>query len=1241
MQSGFRPGYAWRRLLAMKAGRGGVTFPLSLDVHARVRFVRARRCGQGAKAGRSFALLVLGLAMPLLASEAALANPLPYTVPVTLPAAGASPAVSSAAPFTPTVKSLVAQLLPSNPPTPAELMNAATVMHGTATVPLVSNQETCNTIGGNLAPTGTMPVIAPLCWADAQGVNVENGSQVRQTTAPPLRVAMSSSWDPSVLNAWGQVEGREGRYLGVTGIYAPQSDLIRVPDFGRNLTVFGEDPFQDGTMAAAEVNGIQSKGLMAQVKHFAFYTGQFAVFGGDSQVQDQAAHELYLQPYEYGTTGSGVLPNPGQSASMMCSYARFELTAAPGVNGAPPSDLSPPGGEFACDNPIKNDVAYRLWKWQGFFASDYDVAMDSTVQAMNSGTAQEMPTDVFYGDPLVAAVESGAVPLDTFKLALARILYQEERFHLLGHADGNSNYLSPSNPTPPQNTASGHVPPPDTPSQPGLTAAMKSEDAAVTERAAEESAVLLKNAGGALPLTSADLQKGVLVVGDAAEYMPADPGSEQADGYLDRDAVSPLEQLKQFAPSGSKITFSPYMPGTAPTASDGEAVPQSVLSSDGTTIGNGLTRIAGPGAPRVDPQIDFTSLSGHDQLAFGQTYTWTGYVNVPTSDDYTFRFQFSVPKFTVPNSTSNTGGGLNPESCSGTDSNSGGIAPTFMLATTAGTGQSMSSETLAGAPPTLATIPTTPTMSGNIERGLADCVFNASSLSAGVHQIQISWTTPASFDNDPYHLREPGSTMPSFRFAYSRANGDKADAIAAAKRASKVIVFADCTCVGEGTGTQMDVNTLDSGPTQLIDDMAAANPSTTVVTNFDVATLMPWLSSVKAVLQTWYPGSEGGTATARLLLGLANPRGHLTSTWPKNSTDTIFGYDETKPLYPGDTTGTHPERTNGTSTSDGQIVPWTEGIYVGYRFFDREGITAMFPFGWGLSYTTFRYSRLSVTPAGAGENVSFSATNTGKVAAAAVPQVYIGPVSSVPAGVQQSVRSLAGFDRVTLAPGQTKHLTIHIGPGSDVDGWGNRRAFEYWDTTKRAWVAAAGQRTVWVGSADAPADLTLATLAGKVACAAPAGGLVGRSLGPLHLKMTRAQARREFRRVSVRGRRYMDFFCTGDNGIRVAYASPKLVATVPARLRARLRGRVILILTSSRHYALRGVAPGTRLAKVARRLHASRPYRVGLNTWYLTADGALRGVLKVGHGVIEEIGITDATFGQSRREATRFFRSFS
>ncbi len=740
-----------------------------------------------------------------------------------------------------------------------------------------------------------------------------------------------------------------------------------------------------------------------------------------------------------------------------------------------PSGLAPAGGALACDNQIKNIVAHDQWAWNGFFASDYDLAMDSTVQAIESGTDQEMPTSIWFGLPLVTAVQAGVVPLKTFNDALARILYEEERFHLLGHPDANSNYLSPSNPT----GKAGSF---------ALTPAMKTHDAAVTERASEEGAVLLKNARRTLPLKRADFKRGVLVVGESAEYMPADPGTEQALGFPDRDAISPLEQLRQLAPSClprarhpasprsaahessscSKITYLPYMPGTAPTPGDGVAVPPSALSTDGAKAGTGLQRSAGAGAPRVDPTLDFTSLSGRGQLAFGQTYTWKGYVNVPSSDDYTFHFQFSVPSYSISNgggALGNGGGGVVAPSCTGAG------APSFSFASASGAGQSMSSETLKSSPSTPATIPTNPTMSGWTERGLANCVYEAGSLSPGMHQIQISWTAPSSF-SDPYHLREPGSRAPSFRFAYSRANADAAAAVAAARRSSKVIVFADCTCVTEDQVTSPPVNSFDAPQANLIQQMAQANRNVVVVSNTDVATLMQWLPRVGSVLQMWYPGSEGGTSTARLLLGLANPGGHLTSTWPANVNDTIFGYDETKPLYPGDKTGTHPERLSSTPP-----INFSEGLFVGYRFFDKEGLAPMFPFGWGLSYTSFRFSRLQVRRAGTGLNVSFSIKNTDRRAGDDVAQVYVGQAPSVPAGVQQAVRSLAGFVRVVLKPGQTRRLTIHVGPGSGGNGFGDRRAFQDWSSASQSWATAGGARRVWVGDADTPSRLKLTKVA--------------------------------------------------------------------------------------------------------------------------------------------------------------------
>jgi len=238
-----------------------------------------------------------------------------------------------------------------------------------------------------------------------------------------------------------------------------------------------------------------------------------------------------------------------------------------------------------------------------------------------------------------------------------------------------------------------------------------------------------------------------------------------------------------------------------------------------------------------------------------------------------------------------------------------------------------------------------------------------------------------------------------------------------------------------------------------------------VVLNTEVAVLMPWLKNVKSVLEAWDPGSEGGTATARLLLGLANPGGHLTTTWPAKDTDTLYTYDETRPLYDGDSTGIHKER-NAPAP-----VNFSEGIFVGYRFFDREGIKPLYPFGYGLSYTTFAITNPSATPRGDGYDVSFTIKNIGNVAGVAVPQVYIGPAPKVPAGVQQADRALAGFDRVGLGAGKSRQLTIHIGPGDDIDGYGNRRAFQYWSTPQQGWVTAPGARTVWVGTADADAQL--------------------------------------------------------------------------------------------------------------------------------------------------------------------------
>jgi Glycosyl hydrolase family 3 C-terminal domain/Fibronectin type III-like domain len=273
------------------------------------------------------------------------------------------------------------------------------------------------------------------------------------------------------------------------------------------------------------------------------------------------------------------------------------------------------------------------------------------------------------------------------------------------------------------------------------------------------------------------------------------------------------------------------------------------------------------------------------------------------------------------------------------------------------------------------------------------------------------------------------------------------------------------------------VRAMSDANVNLITAVAATNPNTIVVINSDNPVDTSWIGSVKSVLEMWFAGQEGGTSTARILLGLANPSGHTALTWPVNRTDTIWSYDEpADALYPGSTAGQHLERLNGNAGCGGAGNPGSlacppsdgtdesEGIFTGYRYFDKLGITPRFPFGYGLSYTTFAFSKLKVKDADdGGLDVSFKLENTGSVTGADAVQVYVGPPSNKPAGVQFAVRSLAQFDRVELAPGKSTEVKLHV----------DRRQLSYWSDADQQWVLDAAGRTVYAGDADAMDQLPL------------------------------------------------------------------------------------------------------------------------------------------------------------------------
>jgi beta-glucosidase len=207
---------------------------------------------------------------------------------------------------------------------------------------------------------------------------------------------------------------------------------------------------------------------------------------------------------------------------------------------------------------------------------------------------------------------------------------------------------------------------------------------------------------------------------------------------------------------------------------------------------------------------------------------------------------------------------------------------------------------------------------------------------------------------------------------------------------------------------------------------------------------MPWLSKVRAVLEVWFAGQEGGTATAEILTGKVDPSGKLPITFPARMEDT-----------PADAPG-HPERYVGV---DGKVI-YSEGVFVGYRWYDRNELRPLFPFGYGLSYTKFRYTDMRTQRVGDAVEVSFKLTNAGKVAGTEVAQVYLGPPAK--AAVPIAPKQLSAFERVELAPGQTKTVMLHL----------DMRRFAYWSTADRGWRIASGSRPLYVGSSSRDIRLT-------------------------------------------------------------------------------------------------------------------------------------------------------------------------
>jgi len=844
-------------------------------------------------------------------------------------------------------------------------------------------------------------------------------------TALPAPVGLAASFNPTTAHLYGQTVGAAGRATGEDVWLGPMINEVNYPTGGRNFETLGEDPYLTGQLAAQEVQGVQSQGMIAELKHYIENDFENGRQSTNVAIDDQTLHETELLAFQAGIeAGAG---------SVMCSYNRI-------------NNLYGCGNDGTLQTVLRQQLAFT-----GFVQSDWGAIHKMT--DLVSGDDIEQPsarnfTDAALADALTNGTPAVAATADypaypaltaaqwkqSLDTAIFHILSTMNQAGLLEGTEYGSHFTG--------------TPAPWVPARPDL-ASLQSADAATARSIAEQSATLLRDDDQVLPLSKADNRtNGLLLLGPTA-VAPYYGGGGSAHVTPYDGSASPYTAITGKA--GGTVA---YQPGYD---LDGQVVPSSALSApdpadnypnwtltpaDAAFAGKpGLLRqqittdpvasgaqpaLATGGAPdQLDPTVDVT---GAQSLPASTGWRWSGQLTAPSNPGGTgwqlkvfVDHQVSSQLFIDGLDTASRHVSI-------------GAYPAAPASSYAGLAEAARSHDPANPNLQQATYSVTLTPGQKLHLDLRVVAGTSPA------QVQLRWVPP---DNQATSI---------------------AQAVTAAKSARKVVLFAydDGTEGSDRGGSDQAAGlTLPGYQNDLIAAVAAANPNTVVVLNTGDPVLMPWASTVKGILEMWYPGQEGGTATANVLFGSVNPGGRLPVTFPAaanqqpmydpNCTDTSATGN--CPVYPG-VVGPSPFLAGATTSYRTITGMQVNGIYEGYRWYDKHGVAPLYPFGYGLSYTSFTYSKLKATRTADGVDVSLTVGNTGSRAGSEVAQVYVGPSTGLPSTIQQAVHKLVGFQRVTLSPGQSQQITLHV----------TAQQLSSWSSTAGKWLEGTGSRTFVAGS---------------------------------------------------------------------------------------------------------------------------------------------------------------------------------
>ncbi|KAL3482915.1 beta-glucosidase B [Aspergillus germanicus] len=770
----------------------------------------------------------------------------------------------------------------------------------------------------------------------ARGINIEGG---KTAACFPAACSVAATFDVDVARRVGVALGEETLTKGAHCLLGPTVCIHRHPLGGRNFESFSEDPFLSGHMAVANIQGLQSTGVSATVKHFAVNEQETQRLNVNAVVGERALREIYLKPFE-------IVVKHANPWALMTAYNK--------INGHHADS-----NEFLLNKVLRGD-----WSWDGLVISDWG-GVNSTAEAINAGVDLEMP-----GPPrwrkvpdVLAAIKAGAISEATVNERARRVLRFLEQVKCF------------------------ETPVLDEPSEQAID---KLEHRTLIREAGAKGIVLLKNQDQVLPLTREKVRgKRLALFGYAKECLAHGGGSASVSPHY---RVTPWDAFHE-AFRGDNVELGHLqgahtmrqLPVLSDHVVDTEGNPGFTCNIYDKASGNLGESLMGYGKSQMTI-LDGSNLDNKE-------IELTGVFRPPGTTTYYFTLSGLGPSQLIVN------GNIILDQTNNCDDKMG-----FLFGGVAISIAQLPMEKGAEYKIQIKSLP--PTSTKVVSPGFLD----------GISGVRVGCIPSTDYDRDVV-----------------------SEAVELAKASDYSIIFTghDPSWETEGQDQSSFILPRDGSQDRLVAAVAAVCPRVIVVNSTGVAVAMPWLDQVQGVLQAWFPGQEAGNSIVDVLTGTQNPEGHLPCTFPKRIEDCpAYGN------FPGDP---HPEH--------GLQVVYEEGLFIGYRHFDRLPRDKVnFPFGFGLSYTTFNLADLVVQELSKGMYaLSLVVSNTGDVIGATAVQVYAGRRNPSPG---DPVKILVAFKKLTLQPGASSSVEVVV----------KARDFAFWDEVGHEWVVEAGDYILNAGT---------------------------------------------------------------------------------------------------------------------------------------------------------------------------------